>query len=131
MKRKLSILVVAFLIGCSASAPPPPATYKARGKIVDSKGAAVKHVVVNLEPVNPSAALAQGVADEHGSFVLRTFQPEDGAMPGKYKVWLQPSPTVPIKNTSPVPQKYRSVEESDVTVVIESGDNDLNIKLRD
>jgi hypothetical protein len=97
---------------------------------VDSKGEPLKYVVVNLEPLDPSAAVAQGVADERGSFVLRTFRADDGAMPGKYKVWLQPSPTVAIKKTAPIPPKYRSVEESDVTVVIETGDNDLNIKLR-
>jgi hypothetical protein len=123
-------VIVVLVVGCSASMPPPPKTSPARGKIVGTAGEPLQYVVVNLEPLNQTAGgPAQGVVKENGTFVLRTFHPEDGALPGKYKVWLEPSPMAP-KKASPIPAKYQSPEESDVTVLITEGDNDLSIKLR-
>src|SRR4051812_23172061 len=94
MRRTVSMFtLLAFVVGCFQSAPPPPPTAKARGKIVGVGGEPLNHVVVRLQPLNQTAGgEAQGVVKEGGTFVLQTFRPEDGAMPGKYKVWLQPSP---------------------------------------
>ena len=123
-------VIVVFVVGCSASVPPPPKTSPARGKIVGTAGEPLQHVVVNLEPINQTAGgTAQGLVKEGGTFVLHTFRPEDGALPGKYKVWLQPSPVAP-KRASAIPAKYQSAEESDVTVLITDGDNDLSIHLK-
>jgi hypothetical protein len=122
--------LLAFVVGCSQSAPPPPPTAKAHGKIVGSGGEPLNHVVVRLQPLNQTAGgEAQGVVKEGGTFVLQTFRPEDGAMPGKYKVWLQPSPVAP-KKASLIPAKYQSADESDLTVLIQEGDNDLNLRLK-
>ena len=42
---------------------------------------------------------------------------------------LTASPVAP-KRASPIPPRYRSAEESDVTVLISQGDNDLTIQLK-
>jgi hypothetical protein len=129
-RRSLLVSVLLVAAGCSASAPPPPPTAPARGKVVGTAGQPLKHVVVNLEPLNQTAGgAAQGVVKEDGNFVLTTFRPEDGALPGKYKVWLQPSPIAP-KKASAIPSKYQSADDSDVTVLIKEGGNDLTIQLK-
>jgi hypothetical protein len=130
MTRAVAALLIAVLVvGCS-SAPPPPATSPARGKIVAATGEPLQNVVLNLEPINQTAGgAAQAVVKTDGTFVLQTFRNDDGALPGKYKVWLQPSPAAPRK-ASPIPAKYRSPEESDLTVLINPGDNNLSIQLK-
>jgi hypothetical protein len=83
----LSLLLIATA-GCSRSGTTP-----VRG-VVKLDGKALAGASVLFIAQDDGGRDARGATDAEGVFRLSTFQPNDGAFPGKYKVVVQPaSPT--------------------------------------
>ena len=145
MKRK-SLIVgwVACMaaIGCgdsrgeSEQAPPSPAQ-----GIVTYKGDPVSKAAVTFISLD-GKTLASGMTDGVGSFVLTTYDQNDGVPPGKYKVVvavdtveeiepgvLAPEPEGGFK--SPIPLKYADSNTTDILVEVKEGSpNDFKIELK-
>jgi hypothetical protein len=119
------VLLTAVTVGCSSNRPQP-----VQGKIVFSDGAAATELagyLVGMDSGGPEGA--NGVVQPDGSFRVGTFENDDGAMPGKYKVSLTP-PDPPLDQPVPPPiidPKYSNVETSGLTVEIKPGDNPVTL----
>ncbi len=70
--------------GCGSSGPIP-----VRGT-VKLDGQPLASASVQFIAQNPGGRDANGSTDANGIFRLTTFRPRDGALPGKYKVVVQP-----------------------------------------
>src|SRR5262245_43879983 len=71
--------------GCGGSSGPVPV----RG-VVKLDGQPIANAAVIFVPQAPGGREAYGSTDANGAFRLTTTKPDDGALPGKYKVVIQP-----------------------------------------
>lgn len=129
-------------VGCSGGKPDAwkkarPATYPAKG-LVTFKGSPVEGAtVVFLPDSKPQSATAVTGAD--GRFVLRTFDPKDGAIAGKHLVTIyktteerssDPESMVPPKITQHLPAKYADAKKSGLSAEVqEKGPNEFTFEL--
>jgi len=84
-----SLLVVALLasvlaIGCGQQGADRPKTVPVTGTVTHN-GEPVEGATVAFQPVGGSKG-AVGVTDASGKYALTTFESDDGAVPGEYKV---------------------------------------------
>jgi hypothetical protein len=79
-KRLLLVLLVG-LSGCGGQGKP----VKVEG-VVTLDGKAFPGATVTFLPAAGSGKSASGLSEEDGSFRLTTFKPDDGALPGEYKI---------------------------------------------
>ena len=96
-------------------------------------GAQVVFHLVNPETKNLTRA-GDAVTEGDGTFVLSTYQANDGAPAGEYKVTVfygkeQFNPNDLIPN-HPIPEKYSKPETSDLTAVVKSGKNEITLELK-
>ena len=114
---------------CSNSSRPP--LYPAEGKLlVDAKPAAGAVVFLYGDDVGErKAARPHGTVGADGTFHLSTYQPEDGAPPGKYRVavfWNKPGELGGDDGVSLLPMEFSNPDLSGIPpVVIQEGDNQL------
>ncbi len=78
------LVCVAGMIGCGGAAGDYPDTVPVSGTIT-RLGSPVAMAVVTFIP-NEKGSPGTAVTDAQGNYTLMTFQPEDGAIPGGYKV---------------------------------------------
>jgi hypothetical protein len=127
---------MAVLAGCSSRPPALPQPVKAKGKIVGENELPLKFVRVVLHPKEQGGVECYGDVGEDGTFVLTTYKKDDGAVPGKYTVVVEPldykNATGPVTSDDAdrVPKKYQSEEKSGVEVEIKSGGPDLDLHLK-
>jgi hypothetical protein len=147
MKRCILIPLLALAaMGCSGGAKPTnrPKTVNASG-VVSQKGKPLASVIVMCKPETGDIACS-GMSDENGNFSLSAFNPDPGAVPGKYTVAVQstqqpqehaedvmvdrkikPKPQAP-----PLPVKYASFETSGLKIEVPSeGTSSLKVDLPD
>jgi hypothetical protein len=78
---------------------------------------------------------AVGQTDAQGRFHLQTFDPQDGAVPGQFKIAVTKFevidlPNGGIKENFFLPGKYRDPEKSGLTAVVpENGTHELRFEL--
>lgn len=141
----LSLLVcVAMVTGCGPKADTSgrPATVPAGGTVTYN-GAAVADASVTLVPEQDGKA-AVAKTDANGKFSLMTFEPEDGAVPGTYKVTIVKRTEAPEEVSEDsegasapppedlLPTKYGSASESELTAeVTDGGENQFTFDLTD
>jgi hypothetical protein len=85
--------------------------------------------MVSLHPVEPPPAGEEavhpiGYADEQGNFKLTTYETNDGAPPGQYKVtiiWFKEVEERMGEQPNLLPAKYSNPETSNLTVTITEG----------
>ncbi len=128
-------LAVMVLASSWKSLPPVPAVYPAHGKLVFKNGEPVRLAIMNLSPKEQGKGHeCEARIGPDGKFELRSFSNtgNDGAVPGEYKVSLEPfyGPAFPpnaTKNVKPskIPTKYLDSKTSGITIVIKPEDNDL------
>jgi hypothetical protein len=130
-----AMLLVGFA-GCGNSGPEVAQVY---GKVTYN-GEPVTKGNVSFVPMDPeNTSPAAGKIQSDGSYELQTFEPGDGARPGKYRVAVTtitekqildyiPKKPVP-KPKLEIPEKYTNPDTSDIVVTVESGSNDIPIKL--
>ncbi|TWU20680.1 hypothetical protein Pla52o_45670 [Novipirellula galeiformis] len=151
MRNLVCLLVLAqasFFLGCNSPAS-VDGVVPTKGT-VNYQGQPVAGATVTFAP-DGSGRASSGFTDENGHFEMTTLQPNDGAMPGKYKVLISKSevvgalsheesiaymekngkePTISIKESLPV--KYKTAKSSDLTAdVTEGGENDFTFDLAD
>ena len=91
---------------------------------------------VMFSPQNHQYA-AVGQTDSNGRFTLQTFEPNDGAVPGDYKIAVTKFEVVELPNggmkeTFFLPGKYRDPNTSGLTAVVPpKGAKDLKLELLD
>jgi hypothetical protein len=93
--RLVGILAVGFvgLAGCKSSEYPTAPT---SGRVV-CEGQPVPHVMVFFEPLETGKSALVGrsgfaIAKDDGTFVLTSYQPNDGAVIGRHRVRVGPPP---------------------------------------
>ncbi|MFG0261162.1 MAG: carboxypeptidase-like regulatory domain-containing protein [Novipirellula sp. JB048] len=149
MRYLVCVLMLAqasFFIGCNGPASvdgvvPTSGTVKHQGQPVAG-------ATVTFAP-DGSGRACSGMTDENGRFEVTTLQPNDGAMPGKYKILISKSevigalsheetiayiekngkePTISVKESLPV--KYKTAASSDLTAEVSEGaENDFTFDL--
>jgi len=84
-RHSFALAAVLAAAGCGGGTGPVPV----RG-VVKLDGQPVVNASVVFIPQNPGGREAYGSTDANGAFRLTTTKPDDGALPGKYKVVIQP-----------------------------------------
>ena len=150
--RRLAIGLVGLVaIGCSGRSDDQwtedrPATVPAKG-VLTYKGQGVEGATVILAPesTGPEAYGASAATGSGGEFSLATFPPDEGAVPGRYRVGVTkfeaPQTAEPAASheeaatVAPpkalLPEKYADPAKSGLTIEIpEGGKTDIKIELQ-
>lgn len=103
-------------------------THTVRGKLTDGSKP-VAHAQVVFHPVGGSSETPKprGKTDEKGEFTLTTYDGNDGAPAGRYKVSVELWKTVGA-DAGPVnqlPAKFADPEKSGLTATVTAGPTDL------
>ena len=129
-------LAATILAGCQAKGPTPPATTEARGRIVLPGGQPLRSGRVKLSPTMATAVEAFGDIGADGAFVLTTYKVGDGAVPGTYKVTVEPykykTPNgnpIRIPDANRIPARYLESNTTDMQIEIVAGANTLDLRL--
>lgn len=144
-------LVTISSVGCG---PSKPSTHTVTGTVT-FQGDPVEGASVSFSPTEPDIRAAAGRTDSQGKYLLTTFEKDDGAMPGAYKVRVfkfdrEPEPVVitdasdeadypddydPAADdgTPPpqhvLPEKYNSHSLTPLSFTVEAGENTFDINL--
>lgn len=130
-----AVCLAAFTAGCGSG---NPKTYPAHGTVM-YKNATLQSGMVYITPEGGGTG-ASGKIQTDGSFKLGTFDADDGALPGKYKVRVEVFPEgedagLPGmefgKKKPPIPMKYMDPSKTPLTCEIKEGDNKIELKLVD
>jgi hypothetical protein len=72
------------------------------------------------------------LVDGSGHYTLGFNGDKAGAPPGEYKVWIQPRGYNELKNSnaSRIPEKYREVFTTPISVEVKDGDNTFDFELK-
>ena len=121
----MSLVLLAGLAGCGSKEVWIPdvteQAYPAKGKVLLSGGSPLKGGRVELIPIKEPGLIAFGEIASDGSFALKTREPNDGAVPGEYKVRIM----IPEKAEYRRLARYRDEDSSLLKVTIEPRDNQL------
>ena len=125
-----ALLAVTVLIGCGGRK-----TYSIKGKIVyeDDQSAAEDLVgyTVTLQSVEQSVS-ATGIVEPDGTFEVSTYEPGDGAVPGKHRVAVTP----PIQETDGPPPKplihprYASFDTSGLEIAVDKSGAEIVLSVQ-
>lgn len=130
-----------------------PKTYKVQGKVTYN-GQPVDGAIVSFQSTGTEVRGATGTTNASGEFQLRTFEANDGAVPGTHKVTVtksvvsggdpsyfdvdspnygkEPPPEAQPSTKHLVPEKYGSFETSGLTAEVKEGDsNPVVLELKD
>lgn len=128
----LSLFLVA---GCDSG----PSMSPVSGKVTIGGQPAPENTLVNFVPVDPAIMAASGKVDASGDYILYSGnEGKEGAMVGKYKVYLSPDMSgssymeagkPPEMSAGAIPEKYTKLETTDKEVEVTSGSNTINIEL--
>lgn len=103
-----------------------PKTYSVSGRVTVN-GKPLPSGDIQLIPEKGRPAFGIVVAD--GRFQLGTFEDNDGAPKGTYKVVVTAFETAGAQNRTLVPDRYSSAQTSDKTVTIDGSTDALDIDL--
>jgi hypothetical protein len=123
-------LTAVFLASCAKDSSRKP-TFPVTGKVVLSGGKAPEHATVVFHPVDdsdPEPVKPRGKVGRDGTFTLTTYDGQDGAPAGEYRVtvelWLA-SGRGDEGPTSRLPAKFARPETSGITATVSNGPTDL------
>lgn len=154
ISRAAALVALATLtvVGCGES---KPSTYPVTG-VVTFKGQPVEGATVGFTSTDPEIQPAIGVTDAQGKYTLTTFEKDDGALPGEFKVRVTKydrNPTPAAMNTSGVdieempddyepeamreepppkhllPEKYSMPHSTPLKTTVQAGENSYDIDL--
>ena len=120
-------LVALVFVGCGNGENRTP-THTVRGKLTDGSKP-VAHAQIVFHPVGGAADTPKprGKTDANGEFTLTTYDGNDGAPAGQYKVsvelWRTPSADAGPVNQ--LPPKYADPDKSGLTATVATGQTDL------
>lgn len=134
-----TLVVLAACAGLSGCGDASPRTYPVRGKVVFADGTPLSTggVVLSESASDGSAAVnARGAIAPDGTFELTTFNPGDGAVPGKHRVLVraQRDPTIFLEHGIPpkpvIDPRLEQYDTSELQFTVEEKSNDLTIEVR-
>jgi hypothetical protein len=128
-QRILNPAVVMLLLGLGCGEQ-RPTLYPVAGIAKFSDGQPVRLGLVEFIPTT-SGPTARGQLTSDGEFKLRTYAPDDGALPGAYRVVITQAVPAPIERvkTPPdhlahgstiVPRRYGAIESTPLTATVEA-----------
>ncbi len=131
------MLLVPSLVGCGRSDKNHVAVHPVQGAI-QFRGQPIAGAFVSLSPKNPIEGVPtpRATVGADGSFVLTTYDGNDGAPEGEYVLtvqWCKPvrQDNELIGGPNVLPPKYASAKTSDLKVTVAAGENHLKpIQLR-
>ncbi|MFO0954784.1 MAG: hypothetical protein U0835_27210 [Isosphaeraceae bacterium] len=128
-------LVAATAAGCSGSSGTVGPTYAVTGRVVLADGKPLTAGRVTLIAADGLKPPASGEIGADGRFALTTKDPKDGAVPGDYKVRIEPAAAAAKpqgRARGPkFPLTYVDEDSSGLTVTVKPSENDLgSIRLR-
>jgi hypothetical protein len=139
MFRSLSLVSVAVVLIAAVGCDKGPNVYAVTGKVTIKGNPAPENTRVNFEPVG-DGELAAGMVDASGNYKLYYGnEGREGAMPGKYKVYLAPDASseaymsgppsgVPgMPSAGPIPKEYLSGASSPLTVEVPESDTTIDV----
>jgi hypothetical protein len=139
LRRALTGAALAALLcfGCGPrNNPTIEKTVPVRGTVVLASGKPIRGGRVTFRPTDPTKGEAWAMLSKEGRFELGTYKKDDGAMPGTYKVLVEPLIYDQRGNLRPdkslaIPTKYASADASDLTVDVKDDSGaDLKLVLR-
>ena len=107
----LAMLTCLLFGGCGGGSSGHPTTYKVSGS-VKNNGTAVDGATVMFQLMEGKES-AVGSTDAKGEFSLSTFAPNDGAVPGQYKISITKYSTPPVGAKQLVPGQIQSGDLGD------------------
>lgn len=127
----LGLLSVTAFSGCGPGNAWDKA-YPAKG-VITHKGKPVKDAEIRFFPVDekyPESVRPWAKSNENGEFVLSTYNRDDGAPTGEYKVTVIHHEIVISKETmttkpNDLPKKYAARDTTDLTVQVGKGETTL------
>lgn len=131
MKTLIGLYPLAFLLllaGCDRDEKRQP-TFAVSGKVTDATGKPVANVSVSFHPTAGGADVVKprGKTDANGVFQLTTYDGNDGAPAGEYKVsveqWITTNPDFGPVNQ--LPAKYANPDQSSLKATVHAGANEL------
>lgn len=131
-RRLLALSCLALLVGCGPARTP---VYPVSGKIVFTDGQPVRSGTVELQSIE-FGTTATGTIREDGTFVLGTYESDDGAAAGKHRaivvqLIVGDGGVKHVKNHGrPVPPRYATYQTSGLTTEIRAADtNEIILSL--
>lgn len=130
MNKILRFFLLSFLVvlaGCGGDRRTP--VYSVTGKVTDATGRPVAGANVYFHPLNATADTPKprGTTDASGVFLLTTYDGNDGAPAGEYKVslerWVTTNPDAGPVNQ--LPPRYADPDQSGFKATVSAGPNDL------
>jgi hypothetical protein len=125
----LTLAVLAGLVGCGGGKTAP---VNGRVKLKDGSDVSVLAGYSLTFEAEGGKTSAVGEVDRDGAFKLSTFGANDGAMPGKYRVAINP-PNNPDPDKPPtrskLPARYANLETSGLTAEVKPGQNNIELEL--
>lgn len=132
--RTVLLVGVSLVLLCCASCGSKRKLYPVRGKVF-CDGQPAEDAIVTLHALDASQPMKEvpsGRVKADGSFAIGTYEPEDGAPPGEYKViiiWLPPDALARVSPTGKLPNKlpdlYSDAKTTPLKVRVNEGSNDL------
>lgn len=120
----------AALVGCSAEKFPASIgqTYEVKGQVLLADGKPLAKGRVTFLPTDPKVVPASGEIGPDGRFSLTTKAADDGALPGEYKVRIEPAAPVDPKRPTkpPYPIKYIDEDSSGLVATVKAESNKLD-----
>jgi len=139
MRKNVSLFSIAFVLVATAGCDSKPKVSAVTGKVTINGNPAPEKTRVNFEPVNGGESAA-GMVDASGNYKLYYGnEGREGAMPGKYKVFLAPDASseaymsgppsgVPgMPSSGPIPKEYMSGQASPLTVDVPESDTTIDV----
>ena len=117
------------LAGCGGNG-----TYPVEGKVVYQDGVPATDLagyLVNLDLPDQQVG-ASGLVQPDGTFTIGTFEDDDGALPGKYRVAITP-PEPPVDAPPPkpiIPRTYGDLQKSGLEMEVKPEDNDITLTVQ-
>jgi hypothetical protein len=122
VRIKVATVGVLFaMLGCGGPSGAPneakTMVVPVSGKLLTASGSPVANAWVVFNPKEIPGHEANAPTGPDGSFRLSTFGKEDGAIPGKYVVTVEPHP-YPKGAKPSIPRQYSSAKDSPLTVEV-------------
>ena len=139
MRYLLVCLLAGLLSSLSGCGNGMPQTVKVTGKVTFDGKAPPGPGIIYFLPTESAEGFPMRPANGHfgadGSYKTTTFEPNDGVMPGKYKMYIECWEQEPNMEGKPVkshvPKKYQSAETSgyELDITKETKAKELNLDL--
>jgi hypothetical protein len=121
------LLLLAGVTGCG------PRLYPVRGKVTLDDGKPLTRGLVLFEASGDGPrVMARGEVQPDGSYQLSTHKPGDGALPGRYRVLLNPMDLSDLpdeKKNLPFDIRYLKYETSGLEFEVRAEPNDIPIQV--